>query len=188
VDCDADDIIGLLDERAHLVGTSMGAVVAGRASALVPSRVLSLTLIEPPALINAKDIPAVAETAAALRRHWEDADRDDVVGFIQGFLKALGIEMPLPSSLPPHVLTAARNLMTEAPWEMSIPTAALDLASFKTAVVSGTSCAAFEAICDRLADQAHAVRRVFPGAGHAVQRIGGPFNTFLENFLLAAPA
>jgi pimeloyl-ACP methyl ester carboxylesterase len=184
VDADARDVVELLGAGAHLVGTSMGGIVAGRAASLAPDRVLSLTLIEPPAFRNAHEVPAVVETAAALRRHWEIADKTDVGGFIQGFLAALGIQIPLPSPLPPHVLTAARNLMTEEPWQMSIPTTPIDRAPYRKAVVSGTSCAALEAICDRLGAQTHAVRRVFPNAGHAVQRIGGPFNDFLEAFLL----
>ncbi len=186
VDADARDMVELLGSGAHLVGTSMGGIVAGRAAALAPDRVLSLTLIEPPAFLNASEVPAVAETAAAMKRHWEVADKRDAGVFIQGFLKALGIQMPVPSPLPPHVLTAARNLMTEVPWQMSIPTAEIDKAPYRKAVVSGTSCAALEAICDRLGEQTHAVRRVFPNAGHAVQRIGEPFNAFLEPFLLDA--
>jgi pimeloyl-ACP methyl ester carboxylesterase len=184
VDADARDVVELLDDGAHLVGTSMGGIVAGRAAALAPEKILSLTLIEPPAFLNASEVPAVAETSAAMKRHWEVADRKDVGAFIGGFLKALGIQMAVPSPLPPHVLTAARNLMTEAPWQMSIPTAAIDRAPYRKAVVSGTSCAALEAICDRLGEQLHAQRRVFPNAGHAVQRIGATFNEFLESFLL----
>jgi hypothetical protein len=94
--------------------------------------------------------------------------------------------MPVPSPLPQHALTAARNLMTELPWQMSIPTGEIDRLPYRKAVVSGTSCAALEAICDRLGEQLHATRRVFPNAGHAVQRIGEPFNAFLEPFLLEA--
>jgi pimeloyl-ACP methyl ester carboxylesterase len=186
VDADARDLVELLGSGAHLVGTSMGGIVAGRAAAQAPERVLSLTLIEPPAFLNASEVPAVAETAAALKRHWEVADKGDVGVFIQGFLKALGIQMPVPSPLTPHVLTAARNLMTEVPWQMSIPTAEIDRAPYRKAVVSGTSCAALEAICERLGEQTHATRRVFPNVGHAVQRIGEPFNAFLEPFLLDA--
>ncbi len=186
VDADAREIVELLGKGAHLVGTSMGGIVAGRAAALAPDRVRSLTLIEPPAFLNASDVPAVAETAAAMKRHWEVADKKDAGIFIQGFLKALGIQMPVPSPLPPHVLTATRNLMTEVPWQMSIPTGEIDQAPYPKAVVSGTSCTALEAICARLGEQTHAVRRVFPNAGHAVQRIGEPFNAFLEPFLLEA--
>jgi pimeloyl-ACP methyl ester carboxylesterase len=184
VDADARDVVELLGTGAHLVGTSMGGIVAGRAAVLAADRVLSLTLIEPPAFLNASEVPAVAETAAAMKRHWEVADQTDVGAFVQGFVRALGIQMPVPSPLPPHVLIAARNLMTEVPWQMSIPTAEIDRAPYRKTVVSGTSCAALEAICDSLGEQTHAVRRAFPNAGHAVQRIGEPFNAFLESFLL----
>jgi len=183
VEADARDIVELLGAGAHLAGTSMGGIVAGQAAALAPDRVRSLTLIEPPAFANAQDIAAVAATAGKLQRHWQAADRNDVGGFIRGFLAALGIEIALPDPLPENFVIAARNLMTEAPWQTAIPAAAIARAPYPKAVVSGTSCAAFEAICDRLADQLHAIRRTFPGAGHAVQRIGKPFNSFFEQFL-----
>jgi pimeloyl-ACP methyl ester carboxylesterase len=185
VDKDAGDVVELLGVGAHLVGTSMGGIVAARAAARAPERTLSLTLIEPPSFLNAVDVPAVGETVDALRRYWEVADKSDPAKFVPGFLETLGIQMALPSPLPPQMLTAARNLMTETPWNASVPATDIAKAPWRKLVVSGASCAAFEAICDRLAYEWGAVRRVFPGAGHAVQRIGEPFNQFLEDFLLA---
>jgi pimeloyl-ACP methyl ester carboxylesterase len=124
VDKDAGDVVGLLGAGAHLVGTSMGGIVAARA-ARAPERTLSLTLIEPPAFLNAGDVPAVGETAHALRRYWEVAEKSDPAKFVPGFLEALGIQMALPSPLPPQMLTAARNLMTETPWNASVPATVL---------------------------------------------------------------
>jgi hypothetical protein len=54
---------------------------------------------------------------------------------------------------------------------------------FPKLLVSADWSPAFNAICDRLAAQWNGVRRIFPGAGHAVQRIGAPFNALLESFM-----
>ncbi|HTY57064.1 MAG TPA: alpha/beta hydrolase [Candidatus Binataceae bacterium] len=185
VEVDAADIVELLGRGGggHLVGTSMGGIVVAHAAARAPALVHSLTLIEPPAFVNAIDIAPVAETAEAMKRHWQNAAHTTPAEFIPGFLQALGITIALPSPMPPSIITAARNLMTEAPWDCSIPAAELASAPFPKLIISGTSCPAFEAICDRIAGQLGAVRRVFDGAGHAVQRLGAPFNELLEAFM-----
>ena len=187
VDVDAADIVQLLGSEAHLVGTSMGGIVVAHAAAQAPALVRSLTLIEPPAFVNAIDIAPVARTAEAMKQHWRTADHSGPAEFIPGFLEALGIKIALPSPLPPSIIAAARNLITEAPWDCSVPAAELAGAAFPKLVVSGTSCAAFEAICSRIAVQIGAVRRVFDGAGHAVQRLGAPFNELLEAFMSGRP-
>lgn len=186
VEVDAGDIIGLMGTGAHLVGTSMGGVVAALAAARAPERTLSLTAIEPPAFANALDLPVVAQTAEAMRRHWRTADPGDPAGFIPGFLESIGVQTPPPSPLPARMILGARNLMTEEPWSSWVPVTEIAAAPFPKLVVSGTCCAAFEAICDRLAERWGAARKVFPGAGHAVQRLGEPFNLFLEGFLLGS--
>ena len=182
-DIDAQDIVPLLGHGAHLVGTSMGGVVASRAAALMPKSVLSLTLIEPPAFPNAMDVPAVAEVAAAMKKHWDIADKSDKVGFLSGFSKALRSNAARPSVLTPELDQAVNRLMTEAPWSTLIPSAAIAAAPFPKLLISADWSEAFSAICDRLATQWRGLRRTFPGAGHAVQRLGEPFNIFLESFL-----
>lgn len=183
-DIDAGDIIELLADGAHLVGTSMGGVVAARAAARAPERVFSLTLIEPPAFPNAIDVPAVAATAQAMKDHWAKADRSDAGAFLGGFFRALGLNVARPDPLPPDMEQAARNLMSERPWLTSVPAAEIARTPFPKLLVSADWSPAFNAICDRLAAQWKGLRRIFPGAGHAVQRIGTPFNTLLESFLL----
>src|ERR1700733_6638575 len=74
-DVDAADIVEMLEAGAHLVGTSMGGVIAARAAARAPERVRSLTLIEPPAFPNAIDMPEVASVAQAMKDHWATAER-----------------------------------------------------------------------------------------------------------------
>jgi pimeloyl-ACP methyl ester carboxylesterase len=185
-DVDAADVVKLLGDGAHLVGTSMGGVVAARAAALAPDRVYSLTLIEPPAFPNAMQAPRVAAAAAALRKHFADNRNAEPRPFIVGFLKAMEMQMALPDQLPPSVVHASGNLKTEAPWETGIPLDALAAASYPKLVVSGDCSPVFEIIADTIAATLQAQRRVFPGAGHAVQRIGEPFNKLLEEFMSAA--
>jgi hypothetical protein len=157
--------------------------VAARAAARAPVKVWSLTLIEPPAFPNAEDVPAVAMVAQAMRAHWATADRTDTVKFLRGFARALGDEALCPPALTPAMEKAARNLMTEAPWRTSVPAAEIAKAPFPKLLVSADWSAAFNGICDRLAAQWQGVRKIFPGAGHAVQRIGAPFNALLESFI-----
>ncbi len=182
-DVDAGDIIELLTGGAHLVGTSMGGVVAARAAARAPERVLSLTLIEPPAFANAIDVPAVAAVAQAMEDHWSKADKSDAGAFMRGFLRALGDGALRPAAFSPATARAARNLMTETPWLTSVPMAELAQAPFPKLLISADWSPAFNAICDRLAERWQGVRRIFPGAGHAVQRVGPPFNALLKSFM-----
>jgi pimeloyl-ACP methyl ester carboxylesterase len=184
---DAGDVIELLGQGAHLVGTSMGGVVAARAAERAPERIKTLTLIEPPAFQTAKDSEAVSRVIEALELHWRTADKTNVPLFLAGFLKALRIDVQLPSPLPQPMVKAARNLMTESPWLATIGVDAIAKASFPKLIVSGDCSPALEAICDKLASRWNAVRRIFPGAGHAVQRIGAPFNELLEKFISGQP-
>jgi len=79
-------------------------------------------------------------------------------------------------------------LVERLPSEARIPLAALAAAPFPALVVSGGHSAAFDAVCDAIAARLGAERAVLPGAGHSVQRLGGPFNERLEAFLLGAEA
>ena len=150
-DVDAGDIVGLLDEGAHLVGTSMGGIVAARVAARAPGRIRSLNLIEPTSFPNAAGIPIVDEVATALERHWMNADRNDPRAFLQESSEALKATAPRPASLPPAMALAFESLITESPWLTSVPAEAIAAAAFPKLVVTGQSSPAFEAIGDKLA-------------------------------------
>ncbi|WP_131738411.1 alpha/beta fold hydrolase [Actinomadura roseirufa] len=188
-DRDAEEIAPLLGSGAHLVGTSMGGVVAMRAAALVPDAVLSLTVIEPPALPNAVGRPAADRLREALRVYYKEHGEDEREAFVRGFLRTLDISPDeIPSPLPPLVAEAVRNLRTEHPWDTGVPVEKLAAAAFPKLVVTGGGTPGLEDVGDALAEQLPARRVLFDGSPHAVQRIGDPFNAELRSFLAAAEA
>lgn len=187
-DRDAREIVDLLGDSAHLVGTSMGGVVAMRAAALAPEKVRSLTVIEPPAMPNGAGRPAADQLIAGLRDHWATADPSDLESFVAGFLKVLGVDLELPSPLPPPLVEAVRNLTTERPWETGVPVEQLARTAFPKLVVTGGGTPGFEDVGDALAEALAAKRVLFEGSPHAVQRIGQRFNDELLAQLNAAEA
>ncbi len=186
VNVDAEDVIELIGESAHLVGTSMGGIVSMLAAARVPESIRSLTLIEPPAFPLARDIPEVRSVADALRAFYSQPPKDDLEAFCDGFLEALGLDMKLPTPYPAPLERAVENVTTERPWRLDVPIGTLADAQFPKLVVSGNWSRAFSGIADRLAALLSAERKVFAGAPHAVQKIGDEFNALLVDFLKRA--
>ena len=183
---DFDEHAGWLAERLepgdHLVAHSYGGVVSLLAAALRPETLRSLTVIEPPAFSVARGVPAVDEFVAAAERHWADGPRDPEQ-FLRTFLELVGSRPP-PSPLPQPLEQGARTLMVERlPSEAQIPLAELRAAPFAKLVVSGAHHPAFDAVCDVLERELPAERVVLAGAGHAVARLGDPFNRALSDFL-----
>ena len=137
---DASDLIELLGEGAHLVGTST---------------------------------------------HWGEADPADLRNFVIGFVAALEMDMPMPDPLPAPVAAAAVNLVTERPWKVDVPAGAIADAPYPKMVVTGGWSKAFDAISRRLAELLECELHVLTGAGHAVQKVGAPFNDRLERLVSA---
>ncbi|GAB2968632.1 alpha/beta hydrolase [Amycolatopsis acidiphila] len=185
-DRDAEEIVELLGDGAHLVGTSMGGVVSMRAAALAPEKVWSLTVIEPPAMPNAAGRPEADKLIEGMRKHWAEHGSDDLESFAAGFLKTLNVSMDLPSPLPPPFAEAVGNLKTERPWETGVPLEKLAAAGFPKLVVTGGGTPGFEDVADVLAERLPAKRVRFDGSPHAVQKIGEKFNTELLDFLSSA--
>ena len=167
-----------LEPGTHLVGHSYGGVISLFAAAGRPELVRSLTVIEPPAFGVARGHAAADAFAAGALRLWEEGPREPEA-FLRGFLEAVGTTVP-PGTLSPALLQGARTLLVERyPWEADVPLAELAGARFPKLVVSGAHSAAFDAVCDVLERELPAKRAVLPGAGHSVQRLGGPFNALL---------
>jgi pimeloyl-ACP methyl ester carboxylesterase len=183
----------LLDEPgadgrgAHLVGHSYGAVIALLAAAQRPAAVRSLTVSEPGCLRIAAGDPAVdtmiAQGGELYRRRNEISAR----GFVELFRSGAHSAHETPEELPDWLERGARHVMEERPpWEAVIPLDALAAAPFRKLVISGGHSAAFEAVCDVLADRLGAERAVISGRGHTVPGTGAPYNERLRAFLAQA--
>lgn len=172
----------LLEPGTHVAGHSYGGVIALLAAARRPDAVRSLTVVEPPAFGVARGDPAADEFSARGVRLWRDGPRDPEA-FLRSFLALVGAPAPT-GRFTPQLLQGARTLMVErGPWEAEIPLDELGAAPFPKLVVSGGHDPAFDAVCDVLERRLDAERAVLPGAGHSVQRLGGPFNALLAGFV-----
>jgi pimeloyl-ACP methyl ester carboxylesterase len=185
---DAEVVCAALDPPAHLVGHSYGGVVSLLAAGRCPERVLSLTVLEPPALDVARGVPAGDAFIRDGEEWWATGPTDDPEAFLRGFLHHVGSDFEPPSPLPPDLEQGARALIYERlPWEARIPLERLAAASFPVLVVSGEHHAAFDAVCDVLEDRLEAERVVLRGYGHNPQR-HPDFNDALAGFIDRAAA
>ena len=177
----------LMAPGTHVVGHSYGGVIALFAAARRPELVRSLTVVEPPALAIARGNPAADAFAAGAEELWEHGPREPEA-FLRGFLTAVNAPIPR-GAFSLALLQGARTLMVERyPWRAEIPLLELAATPFPKLVVSGGHSAAFDAVCDVLEERLGAERAVLPGAGHAVQRLGEPFNELLAAFVERAEA
>jgi pimeloyl-ACP methyl ester carboxylesterase len=180
-EADTDDVAELLGDGAHLVGHSVGGLIALMAAERRPEAVRSLCLFEPAAEALARgdpDVEAVIERSEQLLRN----PGDDPRAFLAVFLEALmGVgASSLPDPLPADMEQHARLTMRERPpWDWPVPTAAAAAASWPKIVVSGGQARDREAICDATAVAIGAERVVLKGAGHLVPRAPG-CNELLE--------
>lgn len=179
---EAEWLEAFLEPGAHLVGHSYGGVIALFAAARRPELVRSLTIVEPPALAVARGNTAADEMAERSTELWE-AGPHEPEAFLRGFLAAVNAPPPR-GTVSPALLQGARTLMVERyPWTAEIPLEALSATTFPKLVVSGAHSEAFDAVCDVLEQRLGAERAVLPGAGHAVQLLGEPFNDVLADFV-----
>jgi pimeloyl-ACP methyl ester carboxylesterase len=176
---DADEIVALMEDGAHLVGHSYGGLGALFAAARNPAATLSLALLEPAAFALGQHDPAARALVDEVRDLW-DRDLPDEAWVIR-FLKAVGTD---PDALSPELLAAAVSLVPvlrrgRPIWYSDLPLAELASTAFPKVVVSGGHSRGFDAICDDLAEQIGASRAVVPGAGHEIQFTGPPLNELL---------
>ncbi|MCV2488053.1 alpha/beta hydrolase [Geodermatophilus sp. YIM 151500] len=176
---DAEDIVGLMGDGAHLVGHSYGGLGVLLAAARNPEATLSLALLEPGAFALGQHDPAARALVGEVRRMW-DADVPDEQ-WVVGFLKAVGSD---PDEFPPDFLALALPLVPvfrrgRPLWYADLPLDELAGASFPKLVVSGGHSAGFDAICDDLAERIGGSRAVVEGAGHEIQFTGAPINDAL---------
>jgi pimeloyl-ACP methyl ester carboxylesterase len=179
----------LLDDGAHLVGHSYGAVIALLAAAERPESVRSLTVSEPGSLRVAAGTPVVDEMIANGELLFANAPSIPPEEFLRLFRGGAGSAYGTPDELPEELLHGVELLKRERPsWEADIPLERLAAAGFPVLVLSGGHSPAFEAVCDSLAEALSAERAVIPGRGHTVPSAGDPYNERLEAFLRRADA
>lgn len=179
----AQAIAELIEPGTHVVGHSYGGVISLLATALVPARVRSLTVIEPPAFGLVRGRPAVEDLIGRLGPLFSN-DNLPARDFFLAFAAVVAATPHLPDVLPPETeasITASR--LEPLPWEATIPLDAIAAAGRPTLVFSGGHNAAFDSVCDFIAERLGAERAVITGRGHSVQRTGEPFNARLRAFV-----
>jgi len=177
----------LLDDGAHLVGHSYGAVIALLAAALRPDAVLSLTVSEPGCLRVAAGDPAVDTMIAQGEELFRRRDEIPPADFVRLFRSGAHSAHSTPDELPDWLERGARLVASERPsWEADVPLAALTAVPFPKLVISGGHSPAFEAVCDAVADGIGAHREVIAGRGHTIPSTGEPYNDCLTGFMSSA--
>jgi pimeloyl-ACP methyl ester carboxylesterase len=176
---DADDIVALMDDGAHLVGHSYGGLGALFAAARRPDVTLSLTLLEPATFALGRHHSDARALVDKVRTLWDQDLPDEA--WVKRFLKAVGSD---PDELSPQILSALVPLVPvlrrgRPVWSGDLPLAELATASFPKLVISGGHNAGFDAICDDLAERIGASRAMVAGAGHEIQFAGQPLNEML---------
>ncbi len=178
----AREMTELIEPGTHLVGHSYGGVVAILAAALVPDRVRSLTVIEPPAYGLARGNPDVEAVIARVTEAFITAGT--IRETFARFLAAVGSAARVPETLTPAQEASVRATLVERPpFEAVFDFPTLRAAGFPILVASGAHDAAADAVCDVLVRELGAERAVIPGAGHGVQRTGGAFNRRLRQLV-----
>lgn len=189
-EADAADLVELLDEPAHLVGHSYGSLGCLLASARVPERVLSLTVIEPPTFSLIPDDPDVARLVTRLRAVF--AQEGEPADVYADFVAAFGY--PRPTRVPPHLAAAVRASACErGPWEAVIPVGELRRGGFPKLVVTGDWQAlpeparavggvVFNRVADALAEAIAAEHLTVEGAGHFPHQSSETVNSRLRTF------
>jgi pimeloyl-ACP methyl ester carboxylesterase len=173
---DADDIVALMGDGAHLVGHSYGGLGAMFAAARNPGATRSLTLLEAPVSSIVPDHAGVRELDDSVRALWHSEVSDDA--WVRRFLGAVGTD---PNELPDELLAAATELVPvfrggRPYFEATPPVDAIAIATFPKLVVSGGHDEGWEAMCRELADRIGAEHAVIEGAGHEIQFTGTPLN------------
>ncbi|HMD57146.1 MAG TPA: alpha/beta fold hydrolase [Solirubrobacteraceae bacterium] len=177
----------LLQDGAHLVGHSYGAVIALHAAALAPDAVRSLTISEPGCLALAAHDPLVAQQLANGRLLYEHSREMTSMEFLRAYRGGVGSTHATPESLDGELLRGVELTMRERPpWESEPPLASLARYAFPKLVISGGHSHVFETVCDVVAERLGAGRAVIAGRAHSIPVTGAPYNDCLHRFLREA--
>ena len=135
----AADAIGLLDhlgvDRAHLVGHSSGAAIALEMAATDPSRVASLSLLEPPYLSGVAGA-AFTEQVAPIVERYQSGDTAGAVADFYGLIGDPNWRATIERTIPGGVAQAEKNATTS--FEIELP--AVVAWSYGTERAAAVSC------------------------------------------------
>lgn len=196
---DAEDLVDLLDSGAHLVGQSYGAIVCLVAAGMKPEKVLSLTVIEPPAYGVLRGHGSVEKSIEALQAAH---GLSDPIDFYFAFIGHPDGQPRPETKFSEQELAGIRTALHQRPaWEADIKLDKLAAAPFPKLVVSGgrmhlpaekrsnVRTQALLAVSDLIAERLKAQRAVFDKAGHNPQsEMPKLFNMRLRAFLDDASA
>ncbi|MPZ72310.1 MAG: alpha/beta fold hydrolase [Nitriliruptorales bacterium] len=187
-EADAEDLLDVAPQGAHLVAISYGTIGALIAAATEPERFASLTVVECPAFRLAPGDLAATDTMARLDALHADTTLDDhswlerfavLIGSPAGFPK------PLPSPFDETVTILRRHRRS---WDRDLPLDGIAAARLPVMVVTSGEHAAFEAVADHLTAVLDASRERIGGHGHLVPLAADRFNAVLDDFLQTAGA
>ncbi len=180
---DAADVLGLLENRPHIVAHSYGAVGALIAATRGPAQVRSLTLLEPALFLPVED-PEVARfrrMGDAVLAHGLETEP----ATLREFLKIAGAPVHDHGPLSDAVQRGVRRAQgSRSPGEARPALEVLRDAKIPVLVASGIHSDAVERMCDAVTSALNAQRTKTPGAGHFVAAAPG-FAERLEQFLMS---
>ena len=145
---DADDIVSLLGDGAHLVGHSIGGLVALLAAARSPGTIKSLCLIEPTTHALARNEPEVVAAISIVEQLLLRAPDLSPREFVVETLASMSPGLPAPPDPLPDEMEQHARLLMQSPayWELDLPVAAVAEAPAPKVVVSGRHDPAQEAV------------------------------------------
>jgi pimeloyl-ACP methyl ester carboxylesterase len=177
----------LLGPGAHLVGHSYGAVIALLAAAARPRAVRSLVVSEPGLLRLAAGDPLADELIARGERLYASGSVMAPSEFLRVFRAGVHSAHDTPDELPAWLEHGAKLAARERPpWSAVVPFSELASAPFPKLVISGGHSPVFETVCDVLAEQINAERRIVAGRGHTIPTVGDEYNSLVDEFLTRA--
>jgi pimeloyl-ACP methyl ester carboxylesterase len=183
---DADDIVELMGDGAHLVGHSYGGLGVMLAASRCPEKTLSITLLEPAAGTAARDNAAWTAFVEQISAMWTSEASD--AEWVVDFLTTVGSN---PDELGPELISSAVELAPVLrqgrPFHgAELPIAELAAARFPKLVVAGGHHPGFDGMCRSLASDIDASFAVVEGAGHEIQFAGQPVNDLMLHLWLGS--
>lgn len=133
---DAEDIIELLGDGAHLVGHSYGGVAAMLAASARPDLVRSLCLIQPGSLRVAENEPLVRDALARARASTATLP-DGLTAADYLRLSTEPVGMPTPPATPERLRVAWTSMRERPCWDAEIDLSPLAAAPWPASVIIG---------------------------------------------------